>query len=64
MFTRRELAPVLAVMHITTRSSGNGGSERHYIGVGVEARNYICNFEGSQALPPSPSARGSVYGRS
>jgi hypothetical protein len=37
-----------------------GGSERHYIGVGVQENN-IFGLEGSQAVPASPSARGKAY---
>jgi hypothetical protein len=38
------------------RESGGGGSERHYNS--GEGRKQYFLFEGSQALPASPSARG------
>jgi hypothetical protein len=37
-----------------------GGSERHYMEGG---KNYISGFEGSQAVPTRPSARGNAYDR-
>jgi hypothetical protein len=39
-----------------------GGSERHYVG-GRGVRNYISDFEGSQAVPACPSGVGRSYNR-
>jgi hypothetical protein len=58
----REIIAVYCEWAEREKESG-GCSERHYIGVGGGVRNYISDFEGSQAVPACPSGIDRAYNR-